>query len=833
MRFRGLSDHLTLNHRTNRSEEEIIYSGRDWVNAQKPYREAQDPPAPESAQQQEGFKRFLKEVASPPHNRVTAGGRIVPAGPSFPPPMLNYGSIETTINQPVSKPLSGANAATKSNARVGGTDAQISSHMLQGQYKVNQNTAPSGLHQLEAAQVQVSGNINRGDFDGNLSMGPTMQFPQGIEPLQWVAGAGAIVSLNGVQYRASWNGPQLVLEPLQAFLQATPFFTASPEHAAMMYAQLAHGSHYPVAVKPVTATETQLSPNTTSQYASCQLQPTDQSSRKASNEEYDNWRAKLTELDRHLALYYNKLSGLEHSVLVSHRRELVEKIDSIRKDRNERTVSFSAPVVGQQTDIGPQPQHSTGNSMKKYPEAVPAPLVIKKLLAPSTYLSPDAPPFVPSNTKPGSNNAGLGNSWGAPNQSNHSFGNSISQNNGRVQNYGPRIEVPSATQAKHDTGPKAPGVDSTTSQLGEAGRGPVREPLPVVSQDDIEYAARLGLNPAHGVKLYCTTVPEFQEVIRRVREQATLYGCEGGQSKDPAFDAEQDVRWAIADHDPIRLPRSPPDHVVKPRAWNWCDSIFNVCTRNRSAVASLVERSSSTYIPSSRNSQERSSGANILDDPFSNLTRRGAEVWKSDRGIRSTPIYAGDREVVKGLGIAKDVNPPSTPKSVTKLDVSSGSAIHTPAKSTKGRSPQIPLRGQSYGEDSCDTPTSGRAQVIAKGIPVSGDKDRSAEKGKKALNPDFKHEDDGGEELAPSNYWPNAGVPSVRADEGVRLGYQREVRGTNDVTGSTSPTQHRGSNMYDSWAPITDSKSRWGPEEDTVAWGLRKPGSYDGWAGVG
>lgn len=814
MRFRGLSDPPTLNHRTGRSEEETIFSGRDWVNAQKPLREAQDPPEPESAQQKEGFKRFLKQVASPSHNRVTAGGRIVPAGPFFPPPMLNYGSIETTINQPVSKQSSGANATTKSNARVGGTDAQISPHIPQGQYKVNQNTAPSGLHQLEAAQVQVPDNINRAGFDGILSMGPTMQFPQGIEPLHWVAGAGAIVSLNGVQYRALWNGPQLVLEPLQASLQATPFFTTSPEHATMMYAPIAHGSHYPVAVKPVTATETQLSlTNMTSQYASCQLQPTDQSSRKASNEEYDHLRAKLTELDRHLALYYHKLSGPEHSVLVSHRRHLVEKIDSIRKERNQRTVSFSAPVVGQQTDTDPQPQHSRmGNSIKNYPEAALAPLVTKKLPAPSTCLSADAPPFVPSSAKPGSDNAGLGNFWGAPEHSNYPFENSISQNKGRVPNYGPVIEVPSATQAKHVTGPKSPGLNSATSQLGEAARGPVREPLPVVSQDDIEYAARLGLNPAHGVKLYCTTVPEFQEVIRRVREQATLYGCAGGQSKDPAFDAEQDVRWAIADHDPIRLPRSPPDHVVRPRAWNWGDSIFNVCTRNRSAVGSLNERSSSTYIPSTRNSQESSSGANILDDPFSNLTRRGVEVWESGRGIRSSIGYDPvDREVAKGIGIAKDVNPnavPSTPQSVTKRDVSSESAIHTPAKSAKGSSP---LPDQSYAEDSCDTPTSGRAQVIAKGVPVRGKKKRSA-KNKKPLNSDSKHED---------------------ADEGVRPGSQRDVGGTKHVIGVTLPTQHGSNSMYDCWAPIvTDSKSRWGAEEDTEVWGLLKPGFYDS-AGVG
>lgn len=99
--------------------------------------------------------------------------------------------------------------------------------------------------------------------------------------------------------------------------------------------------------------------------------------------------------------------------------------------------------------------------------------------------------------------------------------------------------------------------------------------LPTVTLGEIAYTNKLGFNPSCGPKLYCTTIQEFQEVLRRVREQAQMYGCKGGQSKDPAYDAEQDVRWAMGDGEPIPLPSFPVDHIANPRPWSWNDSAFN------------------------------------------------------------------------------------------------------------------------------------------------------------------------------------------------------------------------------------------------------------------
>lgn len=825
MRHR-VSNHSTLTHRTGRSEEGAIFSGREYPNAHKPYREPQNPPKEEVTQQQEGFKRFLKQVASPPYNRVTAGGRIVPAGPYFPPPMLNYGSIEKTINQPMPKTLLNVNASNKSNAREGGTEAQASSNMLSGQYKVNQNTNSAGLYPLGAVQIQDPGNIHHGGFDG-----PTFQFPQGIEPLYWLAGGGAIVSFQGVQYQASWNGPHLILEH--------PHFTVTPEHTAMMDAQVAHGSHYAAAVKPVLATERQMSiTNTTSRYASCHFQPNNQTGRNVSNEEYENLRARLKELDKHLALYHHKLNGFEHSALVAQRKYLVETIDFIRKKRNERTASFSTPVVGQHAAIGMQPQHLMGTSINKNHGTAQATLVNKKSLAPSTCLSPDAPPFIPANAKAGSKNLTIGNPWAAPGpvpaQYKHTFENFGFPENGRVPNYGPGVEVSSAAQATRLTSQtEGHGVNGTTSRLGEAASEPER--LPEVLPEDIEYAVRLGVNPVGEEKKYCTKGPEFQEVIRRAREQARLYGCKGGQSKDPAFDAEQDIRWAMGDHEPIALPGSTPDHVAKPRPWSWDDSAYKVLVRNSPAGTSINGHSSSTYVPS--DSQEKPSGADMLDDPFRTVTRRSADSWRSDGGVEGAIDSTNDGNHAqygnpngngsaatepaenKGKGKGKSIEiehgAPSTPKqdrshAFTKRVVSSGSALHTPPKSTKDRRPYQPYVEESF------TPSSGRAQVDSKSFPASVKKDeRHSEPISRFTDRNFLAMDPWDRPVNPVWDWGTGkllsadGLPTVDAHNAVFPGW-------------TGP---EGNTKYDSWAPITKSKSGWGPEEDAEsldAWGLPK-----------
>ena len=68
---------------------------QDALNSGIPTRQPVEPPETLHAQKFKGFVRFLKGHVSPNHNRVTAGGRIVPAGPKSPPPTFHREFIET------------------------------------------------------------------------------------------------------------------------------------------------------------------------------------------------------------------------------------------------------------------------------------------------------------------------------------------------------------------------------------------------------------------------------------------------------------------------------------------------------------------------------------------------------------------------------------------------------------------------------------------------------------------------------------------------------------------------------------------------------------------
>ncbi|RJE18388.1 hypothetical protein PHISCL_09276 [Aspergillus sclerotialis] len=88
--FSALSERSTTRSRqtsnfSNRSELGSSISG---PSLRLPSRQPKNPPRGTLAQNDTGFARFLKEHSSPKHQRVTAGGRIVPMDPSTPAPKM-------------------------------------------------------------------------------------------------------------------------------------------------------------------------------------------------------------------------------------------------------------------------------------------------------------------------------------------------------------------------------------------------------------------------------------------------------------------------------------------------------------------------------------------------------------------------------------------------------------------------------------------------------------------------------------------------------------------------------------------------------------------------
>ena len=96
-----------------------------------PVRQPRSPPPNVDIQAFEGFARFLKEHTSPRSKRVTAGGRVVSAGPNSPPPTFHTEFIDRLLvdcdkkkSTGTSQPLSQRHTA-KSGAFASGSSSDI------------------------------------------------------------------------------------------------------------------------------------------------------------------------------------------------------------------------------------------------------------------------------------------------------------------------------------------------------------------------------------------------------------------------------------------------------------------------------------------------------------------------------------------------------------------------------------------------------------------------------------------------------------------------------------------------------------------------------------
>ena len=532
----------------------------------QPTRQPHAPPNSSVLQRHDGFVRFLKQHASPPHQRVTAGGRIVPAGPSSPPPMLDFGSLNGFLRErPVpANPTQKESRSSQSNTHA--QKPQVTSSMSLGDYLRSQNnsgdsTSLQNVHHYPSMQAAVP--FSNMQLGCQPFMTPAIQSQTSIVPVAMFSDGSTLVSYNGMNYRASWNGANTCMEPLP-----TLQLPVDQQYYSQTYPQV-YSSNSQYGVVP------QLSVPSVSLASATNVARADTSKAKfflhneAQGSDELSLKAKLANLDEHLALHHYDISPVDRASLIAQRIYLVAELDRIRlsKTKPKHKIPIVAPSVPG-APVTPAAQPSSG------PQDNP----ISKGGTLSKHLSPAAPPFVPrSALEP------LSNSYGMRTTSQQS----------KHQRMNPPLsikEIDTASTAKVNANPstwaihsenKAPPQSMQSKSHNEASSSsssvldPSDPAMRVIEYKDIEYAARYLYNWTKDTKTYCTTVSEFQEAIRRVREQARLYGCAGGQSKDPAYDAEQDLWWAICDRDPIPLPSKIPDHVTNPRPWNWNDSAFN------------------------------------------------------------------------------------------------------------------------------------------------------------------------------------------------------------------------------------------------------------------
>lgn len=534
--------------------------GSKFMNIPKLNRQAPPPIGiPPPLPRQDGFVRFLQQHASPPHHRVTAGGRIVPTGPTSPPPMFDFASL----NGMVRRRLADADAAQKEQPNLqtqGGTS--INSGNL-GRYPSNQGGIFTGQPGFPASTTIPTAPYNGTQYGYQPLMTSAMQTPSAMVPIAVFPDGSTLVSCNGTHYRTYWNGFSTVMEPVQYLPQQTNEQTLAGNQAPSSTLQ---AGFMPQSAQPAN-TSRPLRNITNGSRASSNRKTSNSRSVLDISAKETAFKQELTNLDKYMALYHFEITPAERTEMVAQRRYLVESLDRIRvsKENENRSIPIIAPDTGLPITPPTKPtieQKATVNGA----EAQKKPI--------SKTLSPAAPPFVPKSSWNGP--------YGLPEKRTFSDESTQYGDFGASANHQPYLnikDVANAAIARKALNAYHPSGSTQVTSQRQASSSSVLDPsdpaMRVIDYEDIEYASRYLYNWGLAKKTYCTTVAEFQEAVRRVREQARRYGCHGGSSKDPAYDAEQDIWWAICDRDPIPLPATVVDDVSNARQWNWEDSAFN------------------------------------------------------------------------------------------------------------------------------------------------------------------------------------------------------------------------------------------------------------------
>jgi len=573
-RSRGLSD-ISNASRGSITSNDIDYRpsiASKFMNIPKLNRQAPPPIGiPPPLRRHDGFVRFLQQHASPPHHRVTAGGRIVPAGPTSPPPMLDFGSL----NGLVRGQLANADTTQKEGQSV---ISALKQQNMQGQetlsmnpsnfggYPLNEGGTFAGQPSLSASSMQTAP-YNGTQYGYQPLVTSALQTPSAMVPIAVFPDGSTLVSCTGMHYRTYWDGVSTVMEPLKYLQQPTE------QQSFIGYQQtLSNVSQYGFPTQPAQAPNTlgPLTNITNGSRASSTRKTSDSLHAPHTSAKEAAFKLELTNLDKHLALYHFEITPAERTELVAQRRYLIESLDKIRvsKEKDNRSI----PIIAPQTGLPITPPAKSTNDQKAEVRGADAQ---KKSI--SKALSPAALPFVPKTTWSGP--YGLPEKRTFSEQSTQygdsSMGKRHAYNDSNL-NVKDMVNAAIARKAQNSNDLKG-STQVPSHRLGSSSSvlDPSDPAMRVIDYEDVEYASRYLYNWGLEKKTYCTTVAEFQEAIRRVRDQARRYGCFGGSSKDPAYDAEQDIWWAICDRDPIPLPAEAPDHVTNPRPWDWEDSAFN------------------------------------------------------------------------------------------------------------------------------------------------------------------------------------------------------------------------------------------------------------------
>ncbi|KAI5291475.1 hypothetical protein KEM52_000153 [Ascosphaera acerosa] len=353
-----------------------------------PSRQPSHPPHGTLAQSNAGFAKFLKEHTSPKHQRVTAGGRIVPfeidmkaaapefllpgrkrdegssrarsqsaSGPRFPPPKGGPSRPRPGQERTITPD---SNAFRPKAIPVGGSSAYDST-----------TPAQAAVHSQAGSKAQPSTPGHAQAQSQGQGRARTMTFPNPAAPLfqpssesSQAASAFGVGGSSGIA-----NGNEQPTWPVgtsfAGMSQPPPppiiptMYNINPPNCTAPLAGMGVPALYGVPPGPPMLPAVMPTAGTTLP-APPLLQPwASQQALEEATKEYDNLNKELEDLDRYLAIRF-QIDPTAKRILVEQRMELVEKKNAARAARDwiEQTLEISAkhgaPTTTGDQQISPQ-----------------------------------------------------------------------------------------------------------------------------------------------------------------------------------------------------------------------------------------------------------------------------------------------------------------------------------------------------------------------------------------------------------------------------------------------------------------------------------------------
>ncbi|OGM42182.1 hypothetical protein ABOM_009331 [Aspergillus bombycis] len=358
---------------------------------QCPIRAPKDPPRSSRAQTDAGFARFLKDHTSPKHQRVTAGGRIVPMEPQTPVPKLN---------SPVQK-----KQATDHEVEALGSLLRIERESASGNISVGPMESNSNRSDISRSSVGPTGilpdfaklSLANGIFDqasqgsgyppiipwpapgyavpsgfpvafNNQQLPRVDQYPQMAyvpafpDPTMYSAGSGMRSSFPDMYQGLNMQGPMSSLpasfQPHLAVSTASSDFASCSNAAsagsssAFSQDQMSYEPGYPTFAPQVYQfAGNQFPALKQPQYLSgtSQRMPHLKCLDEAKMQ-YESLSAQLSRLDRYMAIHTWDIDSRSKKVMVEQRKSLVRELDVVRMYREQLELIFGKPNMNGSSD---------------------------------------------------------------------------------------------------------------------------------------------------------------------------------------------------------------------------------------------------------------------------------------------------------------------------------------------------------------------------------------------------------------------------------------------------------------------------------------------------